>query len=50
MNVVDQSLEEKRTSLENADADPAAQRRIKGALYAEEVKARIDPSIMVHDA
>ncbi|KAI0092069.1 caffeine-induced death protein 2-domain-containing protein [Irpex rosettiformis] len=38
VNVVDQSLEEKRASLANADADPAEQRKIKGVLYAEEVK------------
>ncbi|KAI0701808.1 caffeine-induced death protein 2-domain-containing protein [Cytidiella melzeri] len=38
VNVVDQSLEEKRRSLDTVDADPAAQRKIKGALFAEEVK------------
>ena len=48
VNVVDQSLEEKRTSLENTGSDPATQRKIKGALFAEEVKARIDPSIILH--
>ena len=39
VNVVDRSLEEKRTSLQDADTDPAVQRKTKGALFAEEVKA-----------
>lgn len=39
MDVVDQSMSEKRQLLEAQDADPAQQRRTQGALYAEEVKA-----------
>ncbi|KAI0347198.1 hypothetical protein BDW22DRAFT_503602 [Trametopsis cervina] len=38
VSVVDQSLEEKRASLQSVDDDPAAQRKIKGLLYADEVK------------
>jgi hypothetical protein len=39
VNVVDRSLEEKRTTLQDADADLVMQRKTKGALFAEEVKA-----------
>lgn len=39
VTVVDQSLDEKRVSINNDDADPAMQRKLKGALFAEEVKA-----------
>ncbi|OSC96803.1 hypothetical protein PYCCODRAFT_1440769 [Trametes coccinea BRFM310] len=36
--VVDQSLDEKRQSLQSAGDDASAQRKAKGILYAEEVK------------
>ncbi|KAI0353531.1 hypothetical protein OH77DRAFT_1406706 [Trametes cingulata] len=38
VGVIDQSLEEKRQTLQNAGDDASAQRRAKGILYAEEVK------------
>ncbi|KAI9066776.1 hypothetical protein FKP32DRAFT_1565142 [Trametes sanguinea] len=38
VGVVDQSLEEKRQSLQSAGDDASAQRKAKGILYAEEVK------------
>ncbi|KAI0638054.1 caffeine-induced death protein 2-domain-containing protein [Trametes polyzona] len=38
VGVMDESLEEKRQSLQNAGDDASAQRRAKGILYAEEVK------------
>ncbi|KAH9938272.1 caffeine-induced death protein 2-domain-containing protein [Fomitopsis serialis] len=38
VGVVDQSMEGKRMALDAETNDPAAQRRIQGALYAEEVK------------
>lgn len=38
VNVVDRSIEEKRRLLETTDANPTNQRKIQGALYAEEVK------------
>ena len=34
-------MDSKRTAMEAETEDPAAQRRIQGALYAEEVKVRI---------
>ena len=40
VGVVDVSLEEKRRVLFSQEADPATQRKVKGALYAEEVKVR----------
>ena len=41
VGVVDRSMDSKRTAMEAETEDPAAQRRIQGALYAEEVKVRI---------
>ena len=41
VGVVDQSMDSKRMAIEAETEDPAAQRRIQGALYAEEVKVRI---------
>ncbi|GJE84124.1 caffeine-induced death protein 2-domain-containing protein [Phanerochaete sordida] len=38
VDAVDQSMAEKRKQLEVPDADPAQQRKLQGALYAEEVK------------
>ncbi|EMD40825.1 hypothetical protein CERSUDRAFT_111409 [Gelatoporia subvermispora B] len=38
VGVVDQSMEEKRNAMESQADDPAAKRKIQGALYAEEVK------------
>ncbi|KAH9844183.1 caffeine-induced death protein 2-domain-containing protein [Rhodofomes roseus] len=38
VGVVDQSMEGKRMALDAETEDPAAQRRIQGALYADEVK------------
>ena len=40
VDVVDKSMEQKRSELRHQDVDPAGQRRIQGALYAEEVKVR----------
>lgn len=40
VGVVDVSLEEKRQVLSSQEADPATQWKVKGALYAEEVKVR----------
>ncbi|EKM59167.1 uncharacterized protein PHACADRAFT_249428 [Phanerochaete carnosa HHB-10118-sp] len=36
--VVDQSMSENRKQLESQETDPVQQRKIQGALYAEEVK------------
>lgn len=41
VGVVDQSMDTKRMAIQAETEDPAAQRRIQGALYAEEVKVRI---------
>lgn len=41
VGVVDQSMDSKRMAIEAETEDPAAQRRIQGALYAEEVKVPI---------
>lgn len=38
VGVVDQSMEQKRATLQSEDVDPATQRKIQGALFAEEVK------------
>ena len=38
MGVVDQSVDAKRQALQDAGDDASAQRRARGALYAEEVK------------
>ncbi|KZT74268.1 hypothetical protein DAEQUDRAFT_682020 [Daedalea quercina L-15889] len=38
VGVVDQSMESKRMAIDAETENPAAQRRIQGALYAEEVK------------
>ncbi|TFY61597.1 hypothetical protein EVJ58_g4412 [Rhodofomes roseus] len=38
LGLVDQSMEGKRMALDAETEDPAAQRRIQGALYADEVK------------
>ncbi|KAK7695985.1 hypothetical protein QCA50_000625 [Cerrena zonata] len=38
VDVVDKSMEQKQSELQNKDVDPAGQRRIQGALYAEQVK------------
>lgn len=38
VDVVDQSMSEKQKQLDNQDMDPAQQRKVQGALYAEEVK------------
>ncbi|EIM85633.1 uncharacterized protein STEHIDRAFT_140204 [Stereum hirsutum FP-91666 SS1] len=38
VGVVDQSMEQKRTVIQEKEDDPAGQRKIQGALFAEEVK------------
>ncbi|KZT12570.1 uncharacterized protein LAESUDRAFT_718842 [Laetiporus sulphureus 93-53] len=38
VSVVDKSMDEKRSSLATGEYDPASQRQIQGALFAEEVK------------
>lgn len=38
VRVVDQSMSEKKDTLATGDVDPSTQRKIQGALYAEEVK------------
>ncbi|KAI0322438.1 caffeine-induced death protein 2-domain-containing protein [Amylostereum chailletii] len=38
VQVMDQSMGEKRKSMDEQEGDPSAQRRIQGALFAEEVK------------
>ena len=45
VGVVEESVEAKRQSLGDAGDDAAAQRRARGALYAEEVKVRETPSL-----
>ena len=40
VGVLDESVEEKRQSLQDAGDDVSAQRKARGALYAEEVKVR----------
>ncbi|KAF7793695.1 hypothetical protein EIP86_004811 [Pleurotus ostreatoroseus] len=40
VRVVDQSMSEKKDTLATGDVDPSTQRKIQGALYAEEVKVR----------
>lgn len=40
VGVVDQSMDEKRRSLDTEGNDPTQQRRTQGALYAEDVKVR----------
>ena len=41
VDVVDQSMAQKRETLQKEDLDPATQRKVQGALYAEEVKVRL---------
>ncbi|TCD70822.1 hypothetical protein EIP91_001512 [Steccherinum ochraceum] len=41
VEVVDVSLDDKRTVLASDDTDPATQRKVKGALYAEETQRRL---------
>lgn len=40
VGVVDQSMDEKRRSLDTEGNDPPQQRQTQGALYAEDVKVR----------
>ncbi|KAF8974577.1 caffeine-induced death protein 2-domain-containing protein [Flammula alnicola] len=40
VSVVDQSITEKRTSLEDQSQDPASQRKTQGQIYADEVKRK----------
>lgn len=41
VGVVDESLEEKRKTIQDADGDASAQRRARNALFADEVKVRV---------
>jgi hypothetical protein len=38
VGVVDQSMDEKRKSIDTQEGDPKAQRKIQAELYSEEVK------------
>ena len=44
VGVVDQSLAEKRTVLEQQVQDPSSKRRVQGEIYSEEVKVRVGSS------
>ncbi len=46
VGVLDESVEEKRQSLQDAGDDVSAQRKARGALYAEEVKVRLSGSLL----
>ena len=50
VGVVDQSMDEKRKVLETQQSDAATQRRIQGALFAEEVKVPSYPHIPLGSA
>lgn len=41
VGVVDQSLAEQRTVLEQQVQDPSSKRRVQGEIYSEEVKVRV---------
>ena len=44
VSVVDESIDSKRSQISEKQADPAAQRRIKGEMYSDEVLVCLHPS------